>query len=521
MKITVGQINAVLGDLEANFQKITKIIAEAKEEIVVFPLYSTTGFPPKDLLKYDSLWKQLQKNLQAVVQQTSDSDCLVILGTPFVVEEKRQVGCLAIKRGKILGFCGKANLEKYPFFDENIYFTKGTPFLTIDYENEKLFVCVDTDKLEEGPTKSLMINPCVRIYHADCGFEALSFLKKVAAKCNSTVVQVNLAGAQDGLVFDGQSFAVKFDQTYEKAPQFEETIFVVDTDEKFSNNSFSSFEEQIFNALKVGVRDYARKNGFLQAAVGLSGGIDSSLVAVIAVEALGKENVFGILMPSQFTSKESIEDALTLAENLGIKIFTVPIKPIFETFVESLREIVKDDRLTVAEENLQSRIRGTILMTLSNRFGWMILATGNKSEASVGYCTLYGDTVGALEVIGDLYKTDVYKVARWYNENVKKVIPERVFIKPPTAELRPGQYDQEKLPPYDVLDSILRLYIEEGKSKDQIVELGFDEKTVEEVYNMLRTSEYKRKQLPPVIKLSKVTLGYELNLPMSNFFRKL
>ncbi len=521
MRICLAQLNPTVGLLEENCEKILQAMKNFDGQILLCPLYSTTGFPPKDLLRYEGFWKRLQEKIHHIVDESRRSDFLIVLGTPFIHDDKRLTGALVILKGKILGVCGKAKLQKYPFFDESNYFEEGSPTTTFEHDGKKLFITVDPRQMEKAPSNSLIINPTVCVYETTNGPERLNQLRKLASESSSVVIQVNLAGSQDGLVFDGQSLIVKPDGAYEKASQFEETIFSVNVEDEFSSQPFACFEEQIFNALKVGLREYAKKNGFSQAALGLSGGIDSSLVAVIAVEAFGRENVFGILMPSQFTSKENIEDALILAENLGIKTFTVPIKPMFESFVQNLKSIVKDDRLTVAEENLQSRIRGTILMTLSNRFGWLILATGNKSEASVGYCTLYGDTAGAIEVIGDLYKTDVYKVARWYNENRRKVIPDRVFTKLPTAELRPGQYDQEKLPPYETLDAILKLYIEEGKSKDQIVQLGFDERTVDAVYQMMRTSEYKRKQLPFVIKLSKVTLGHELNLPMTNGLKEL
>ncbi len=520
-KITLVQPNPIVGFIEANCKRIMDILRTSKDEILIFPLYSTTGFPPKDLLKYSTFWKELNENIHLIVRESSQVNSLIVLGTPFIYQGSYQTGALVINKGHVIGYCGKAKLDKLPVFDESEYFEKGEPTFTIEFMGKKLFITVDINAATQAPEQSLIINPAIGIYHKKIGLKKLEELRKIAVNRSSTVIQVNLAGSQDGLVFNGQSLVVKKDGSYEKAPQFEESVLTVDIDKQFSNPSFACFEEEVFDALKTGVKNYAIKNGFSQAALGLSGGIDSSLVAVIATEALGAENVVGVLMPSQFTSKESIEDALMLSQNLGIKSLTIPIKPMFDTFIENFKDIVKDDKLTVAEENLQSRIRGTILMTLSNRFRWLILATGNKSEAAVGYCTLYGDTAGALEVIGDLYKTEVYKLARWYNEKRKKVIPERVFTKLPTAELRPGQYDQEKLPPYELLDSVLDLYIEEGKSRDEIIQFGYDAAVVDKTYEMLRTSEYKRKQLPPVIKLSKVTLGYELNLPMTNFFKKL
>jgi len=279
-------------------------------------------------------------------------------------------------------------------------------------------------------------------------------------------------------------------------------------------------EEEMLRALVLGTRDYIRKNGFKKVVVGLSGGIDSSLVAAIAVEALGKENVVGVLMPSMYTSRESVEDATELAKNLGIKTFTIPITNVFQSYLEALKDVFKDTEPDVTEENIQARIRGNYLMALSNKFGWIVLTTGNKSEMATGYTTLYGDMAGGFAVLKDVYKTDVYRIARWINEKKgREIIPQRIFEKPPSAELKPDQTDQEKLPPYDILDKILKLYVEEDRSTDEIVKEGFPKELVESIIKMVDSNEYKRRQAPPGIKITKRAFGKDRRMPITNGYK--
>ncbi len=370
------------------------------------------------------------------------------------------------------------------------------------------------------------------------------------------VVCLNMYGGQDELVFDGSSFiSDPVGRIYHQMNFFEEETAVVDVDlasakstfildprERFLRersiekeieipirrkddvlrpvlNDIPREEEQILRALMTALRDYVHKNGFSKVVVGLSGGIDSSLVAAVSALALGKENVFGVLMPSMYTPKESIEDAQKLAENLGITAYTIPINEVFKAYTSALSEVFKGTQPDVTEENLQARIRGNYLMSISNKFGHLVVTTGNKSEYATGYATLYGDMAGGYALIKDVYKTDVYRVARWVNEREgREIIPERVFVKPPSAELRPGQTDQDRLPPYEILDGILRRFIDEGMSPKEIVDAGYDEKTVEYVLRLVKGSEYKRYQSAPGPKITSRLFGLDWRQPITNHF---
>ena len=388
---------------------------------------------------------------------------------------------------------------------------------------------------------------------------------KIRARDNLVAIAyVNLVGGQDELVFDGNSIIVAPDGSFiTKGNSFDEEVIIGDIeldsifriqlrdnrlrnlrneyirDEDIVKEIFLDYEiksksdtleqkiifdkkeiEDIYKALTVGVRDYIIKNGFKKVVIGLSGGIDSSLTATIAVDALGKENVIGVLMPSQYTSKESIDDALELAKNLGIKTYTIPIKDVYEIYLKELSPIFEGLKQNITEENLQARIRGNLLMALSNKFGWIVLATGNKSELSVGYATLYGDMVGGFAVLKDVLKTKVYELAE-YRNNISKVIPDRVLEKPPSAELRPNQKDEDELLPYHILDEIIKLYVEEDVPPTEIVNLGFDKNSVKKVINMIERNEYKRRQAPTGIKITERAFGKDRRMPITNKYRAL
>jgi len=402
----------------------------------------------------------------------------------------------------------------------------------------------------------LIVNISSSPYHVGKGDFRKRMLSTRASDYRSFVAYVNLVGGQDELVFDGGSMV--FDEEGNLIAQariFEEDLFVVDLNieavfrkrlhdprrrkEKLKVEEIPKIfvcnrqkqrkkveprieedlklEEEVFRALVLGTRDYVKKNGFEKVLVGLSGGVDSSLVAAIAVEALGSENVIGVLMPSQFTSRESIEDAEALARNLGIRTITIPITGIFEKYLEELKDVFEGRDWDATEENIQARIRGNILMALSNKFGYLVLTTGNKSEMSVGYATLYGDMAGGFAVIKDVFKTMVYRIARHVNERAgREIIPKRVFEKPPSAELRENQRDEDDLPPYEILDPILKAYIEEDKSFQEIVAEGFDEEIVKRVIRMVDRNEYKRRQAPPGVKITPRAFGKDRRLPITN-----
>ena len=397
----------------------------------------------------------------------------------------------------------------------------------------------------------LLLNISASPYHAGKGGERAEMLRRRAMSNEAYVAYVNLVGGQDELVFDGQSLVISPDgKIIARAAQFSEDLLVCDIEMKETTKSRGRIPagigiekfalrlrkgakkpvepvvrqpmsrlEEIYTAIVVGTRDYVRKNGFQKVVIGLSGGIDSSVVAVIAVDALGKENVIGVSMPSRYSSPHSVTDARELADRLGIRFLTIDIEPIFKSYLESLKASFNDLPRDVTEENIQARIRGNLLMALSNKFGWLVLTTGNKSELAVGYCTLYGDLAGGFAILKDVPKTLVYDLARYRNSRAEPVIPERIFTKPPSAELKPDQKDEDTLPPYEVLDKILSLYVEEDMSVDEIVSHGFRRSLVARVANLVDSSEYKRRQGPPGVKITPKAFGKDRRMPITNHYR--
>jgi NAD+ synthase (glutamine-hydrolysing) len=470
----------------------------------------------------------------------------------------------------VKGIYRKIFLPNYSVFDEKRYFRAGDKLLVLKFGSAKvgLTICEDIwspaeplASLVNGFGSQLVVNISASPYCIGKPRFRESYVSMKAYEYHVAIAYCNMVGGQDELVFDGSSFVCDANgQLLARSKSFEEDLLVVDVDldenlrvnlteprrrytymenlpvevlqfdepkqkkQQLSPSIAQPYtrEQEMFMALVTGLRDYVRKNGFKRVVLGLSGGMDSSLVAAIAVEALGAENVKGVLMPSMYTSKENIEDASLLAENLGIETFTIPITEVYESYLKTLEPMFSNMPRDATEENIQARIRGNYLMALSNKFGWLVLTTGNKSEIATGYCTLYGDTAGGFAVIKDVYKTDVYRIARWYNDwKGREIIPQRVFVKPPTAELRPNQTDQEKLPPYDVLDGILRLCIEEGLDAEEIVQKGYDPSTVGKVLQMLHTSEYKRKQAPIGTKISVRAFGKDWRMPTTDKFREI
>jgi len=572
LRIALAQINVTVGDIEGNIKKILAATAKAKEigaHIVAFPELCVPGYPPEDLLLKPQFIQDNIDAVEALAAEVSDITCIV-----GFVDAKDDIynAAAIIHNGEIKGIYRKIFLPNYGVFDENRYFQRGTemPVFIINGAAVGINICEDI-WYAEGPTLAQCLGGgaevIINISSSPFHFGKRKFIERmlsVRASDNCALVAyVNLVGGQDELVFDGASMV--FDESGNMVAQakiFEEDLLVVDLDvesvfrtrlhdprrrkEKLTfeakipvifvseplNNTLPPLaerqihesllqEEEIFRALVVGTRDYVRKNGFKKVVIGLSGGIDSSLVAVIAVEALGAENVIGILMPSQYTSQASITDAQALAKNLGIKTYTLPISEIFDAYRRELnREIFKDLGEDVTEENIQARIRGNFLMAISNKFGWIVLTTGNKSEMSCGYATLYGDMAGGFAVLKDVFKTMVYRIARYVNERAnKEVIPQSVFVKPPSAELRPDQTDQDTLPPYEILDPILEAYVEKDKSFQEIVAMGFDPQIIKKVIRMVDKNEYKRRQAPPGIKITPRAFGRDRRLPITNQYR--
>ncbi len=557
LRVAIAQINSCVGDLSGNSQKIADFIFQAREyksDIIVFPELTVCGYPPEDLL-YKKYF--VRANIRIVKQLAKDvKDFVVVIGFVDLDNYGNRYNAAAILyQGKIRGIYHKERLPNYGVFDEKRYFVKGkdNPVFLIAGRLVGVNICEDIWEgnmlIQSSMSVSLLINLSASPY--DVGKKAARdrLLKRRAREMKSFLCYANLVGGQDELVFDGGSLFVNPEgKIIAEAKVFEEDIIVADLDvySDMKRKKGSSIVHicdhidcskresilyrkekalpriaSIYKALVLGTRDYIRKNGFKKAVIGLSGGIDSSLVTTIAVDAIGKDNVIGVSMPSIYTSQASVSDASQLASNLGIRLITISIERIFEAYLSAFTEEFAGLAADSTEENIQARIRGNILMALSNKFGWIVLTTGNKSEVAVGYCTLYGDMSGGFAVIKDVPKTMVYELARYVNDGCDKdIIPESVLKKPPTAELRENQKDQDTLPPYDILDGILKEYIERHKSLREIArDKDFD--LVKRVISMVDRNEYKRRQAAPGVKITPRAFGKDWRLPITNKFREI
>jgi len=574
LRLAMAQINCTVGDLDGNVRKITEYIRKAREagaELVAFPELAVTGYPPEDLLLKPGF---VDDNLQALNEIVSATKGIsAVVGYVDRTDDIYNAAAF-ISDGKLIGTYHKMHLPNYGVFDENRYFQAGQNHQIYVLGGVKLGINICEDIwYAEGPTRhqalagaEVIVNINASPYHKGKWKFRKHMLTARAADNGVIVAYNNMVGGQDELVFDGHGMI--FDERgklIQQGPQFRESLIVTDLDVEavfharlhdprvrterlayaksacadevkvISEKPFAATKkrpkanepvepmsavEEVYQALVLGTRDYVIKNGFKKAVVSLSGGIDSSLVAAVAVEALGKENVQGTFFPFKYTSKDSAEDAYALAKALGIKVTEIPIVPAFDSMVAMLKAAFKGKKPDVTEENLQARIRGNLLMSLSNKFGWLVLTTGNKSEMSTGYATLYGDMAGGFAVIKDVPKTLVYELSRNVNARAGKVIiPKRVLTKEPSAELRPGQKDSDSLPPYDVLDPILKAYVEEDRSLEEIVLMGFDEAVVKRVMRLVDTSEYKRRQSPPGIKITPRALGRDRRMPITNRYK--
>jgi NAD+ synthase (glutamine-hydrolysing) len=557
VRIALAQINPTVGDFSGNVKKIREFTERAVAEhadLVIFPELATCGYPPADLLEKESFLKRAEESLAEIAALTKGEGRPAILcGSVLPVHQPtgkhvRNVAAL-LEAGEIRCLQQKMLLPFYDVFDEQRYFEPATQqslavvkgqamAITVceDAWNDKMFwprLNYSIDPVEElmkqwavlpqplsGPR--LILNISASPYWHGKAEVRQRMIGALAKRHNATAVLVNQVGANDSLIFDGNSFVAGPDgEVHTQARSFVEDLVVFDTDNvpaktvSVPDSNFETQTELTWQALVLGTRDYVRKCGFQKAILGLSGGIDSALVAAIAVEALGAENVQGIGMPSEFSSSGSVSDAEKLAQNLGIPFSVVPVREIYTQFSESLQPFFAGTPFGLAEENLQPRIRGSLLMALSNKTGALVLTTGNKSEMATGYCTLYGDMVGALAVIGDVYKTEVYALSRYANRE-REIIPEDTLTKPPSAELRPGQKDTDSLPPYEVLDPILRAYIEEYSSADEIAaRQNVSADLVRSVIQLVERSEYKRQQAAPVLKVSKKSFGMGRRFPIA------
>ncbi|HTV48970.1 MAG TPA: NAD+ synthase [Phycisphaerae bacterium] len=546
MRIAMAQLNPTVGDIAGNTAAIISAIAEARRQgaqLVITPELSIIGYPPRDLLLKPGILDQM---LMAVDEIAAVSlDVVTLIGyaqkNPAPVGRTLYNAVAAVKDGRVLSRGFKSLLPTYDVFDESRYFEPGPKIETFPYLGQKigLSICEDLWNDEQVVGRRLYaFNPVEAL--AGAGAQMLvntsaspfvlgknDFRRKLishqAQRWNIPVIYVNQVGANDELIFDGNSVA--FDAAgniLAQARDFETDLVVFDLPgAPLSDQPEPRRDMACLNAaLVLGIRDYARKCGFQTAVVGLSGGIDSAVVAVLATEALGPSNVTGVSMPSRFSSQHSKDDAAALAATLGIHYAVLPIEPAHKALETVLTDVFAKTTPGLAEENIQARIRGNILMALSNKFGHLLLTTGNKSEIATGYCTLYGDMAGGLAVISDVPKTMVYQLARWINRDAaeagrKPPIPESSLTKPPSAELKPNQTDQDTLPAYEVLDAILQRYVEEEKPVQEIIKDGFDRQTVLRVARMVDTNEYKRKQMPPGLKVTSRAFGYGRRMPIA------
>jgi NAD+ synthase (glutamine-hydrolysing) len=541
MKIGFAQINPTVGDLPGNFEKIAGAydrLAAAGAELVITPELAITGYPPQDLVFKSRFIPQNLEILERLHARVGDAALLVGFvdrntgrGKPF------HNGAALLERGLPIQKTHKSLLPTYDVFDEDRYFEPDCEPHPLDFRGRKLGVTICEDIWTEQylprpfynvePVRSLVEQGAELIVNVSASPFSLGkpavrreMVRALARTHRRSICYCNAVGGNDQLVFDGNSIAVNAaGDVIAQLASFAEAEAIVDSDSRAATRSTKGdSSEDLFGALSLGVRDYLRKCNFKSAVLGLSGGIDSAVVAAVAVDALGAENVIGASMPSPYSSRGSIDDALALARNLGIKCLEIPIGSAFGAFKEQFRDIFAGLPEDTTEENMQSRLRGMVLMALSNKFGHLLLTTGNKSELAVGYCTIYGDMAGGLAVISDVPKTLVYDLARWINRD-REIIPTSTIEKPPSAELKPDQKDQDTLPPYDVLDEILRLYVEENMSAREIATHGFDEKTVRWVQRRVDLNEYKREQAAPGIKVTSRAFGVGRRMPIAQQYR--
>ncbi len=543
MRIALGQINTRVGDLARNTEKILDWIGRARgqqADLIVFPELTIVGYPPEDLVEREALIRRNLVELDRVRQASSGIGVICGFVSPNETGQGRKLfnSAALMENGRVIGIQHKSLLPNYDVFDEVRHFEPAGEKHVFRFRDRTigLSICEDTwndkdfwkrrlypsDPIETlaGQGADLMINISASPFHTGKPEFRVEMFRSMGRKFRVPSVFVNLVGGNDSLVFDGSSFVMDGEKVTARCRQFDEELLVVDLERPSEDDGLwsRSEEEQIYRALVLGLGDYVRKCGFESALIGLSGGIDSAVVAAVAVEAMGAAQVTGVAMPSPYSSDHSLADARRLVSNLGIRYMEIPIEPVFEAYLQTLEEPFKGRQPDITEENIQARIRGNLLMALSNKFGSLVLSTGNKSELAVGYCTIYGDMAGGLAVISDVPKTTVYRLARWINRE-REIIPGRTITKPPSAELRPNQKDQDSLPPYEVLDGILQLYIEELKEEDEIVRAGYEPAIVRSVLKLVDRNEYKRRQAAPGLRVTTKAFGFGRRIPIAQGWR--
>jgi len=541
VRVGLGQFDATVGDLAGNADKMRKIYAQALRanvDLLAFPELAICGYPPEDLLFKKHF---LEENGLAIEKLATDCpDVTLIVGLAASYRGNTYNSAAVLQNGRIAKIYRKGVLPNFSVFDEPRYFQPGTEPIVINIKglNIALTICFDIWNIEwlsnffKGIGQiQMVLNISASPFHLGKINKREEIVSQCAKVFNCAVAYCNLVGGQDELVFDGRSmFADSTGKIITKAKAFDEDLLIAEVIPTINGAvqvkpiqpapvGPTSLLDEAYQALVLGTRDYAWKNGFKKILLGVSGGVDSSVTAAIAAAALGAENVVCLTMPSRFNSPETIKDAKLVAKNLGVELLTIPIEPILSQYHEQLKIVPNWDNKGIAYENLQARIRGTILMSLSNQFGSLVLTTGNKSETSVGYATLYGDTAGGFAVIKDVPKTMVYQLAEHINKIAgRQIIPADVMTRPPSAELRPDQKDTDSLPDYDLLDKILKGYVEEDKSAQQLIESGLPKDVVRSVIRMVDRNEYKRRLCPPGIKITPQAFGKDRRLPITNHY---
>ncbi len=531
LRVSLAQINLLVGDVAGNTQRVIDAANIARDEqqahTVLFPELTLTGYPPEDLLLRSEFIERVEQALDRLCRSVKGID--LVVGYPRLKEGKLFNAAGVIRDGEIIAEYYKALLPNYSVFDEKRYFEPGGEPCVVDIAGTPVGLTICEDIWFKEPAAQaatagakVLFNLNASPFHSGKAPEREELLRKRALESNLSIAYVNLMGGQDELVFDGGSFVVDSNgELAHRAPFFEETQTVVEFQDAEPVAQaiipYPGEEEGIYNALVLGVRDYVLKNGFHGAVLGLSGGIDSALTLAVAVDALGADQVEVVLMPSRYTADMSNEDAVKEADALGVEYHVIPIEPAFNTFLEMLAEEFAGTERDVTEENIQARCRGIILMAISNKKGKILLTTGNKSEMSVGYATLYGDMAGGFAPIKDVPKLMVYRLAEYCNRE-REIIPRRVIERPPSAELSPDQKDSDSLPPYEILDEILARHVEQDQSVAEIVAAGFDEATVRRVARMVDRNEYKRRQAPPGVKITRRAFGRDRRYPLTSGF---
>jgi NAD+ synthase (glutamine-hydrolysing) len=544
MKVTIAQLNPVVGDIESNTSKIVQTLSRCREsgsDLVIFSELFLTGYPPQDLLEKSWFIEKAQRAVQELREISREHPGLGLLfGVPRPTGQEAGKrfynSAVLIYRGQILLEQAKSLLPTYDVFDERRYFAPATAADTLAFKGETLgiSICEDawndpelwpggrlyrSDPIDVLAKKgaTLLVNISASPYFMGKEEIRLRLIRNHARKHGIPFVFVNQVGANDELIFDGRSFCLdRSGEPVAVCPSFKEHIQTLDPSSPGSPGSYHPQDkiESVYEALVLGIRDYMRKCHFSRAVIGLSGGVDSSVTCCLAREAVGPENVLAVSMPSLYSSRASVGDSRELAANLGIRCLVIPITSVYKCYLSTLKKAFAGKNEDVTEENIQARIRGNILMALSNKFGHLVVSTGNKSELAVGYCTLYGDMSGGLAAISDVPKTMIYELAHYINRKAP-LIPQAVLDKPPSAELKPGQADQDTLPPYSILDSILHYYIEESFSVEEIVRLGFAAETVNWTVSAVRKSEYKRRQAAPGLKVTTKAFGLGRRMPVA------